>query len=100
MLKHIVLFSFKDAKRASNIEDVKKIKQDLEILPQKIEGLISLHVVIEPESSSNRDLMLECVLTDKEALSYYATHPEHVKVSQQIGEIMENRTVIDYFLEH
>ena len=31
MLKHIVLFSFKDAKRASNIEDVKKIKQDLEI---------------------------------------------------------------------
>ncbi|MGN0114297.1 MAG: Dabb family protein, partial [Acutalibacteraceae bacterium] len=63
-------------------EDIKAgIKEGLEGLLGKIDGLVDIKVVTNGLSSSNADLMLDSTFVDEAALKAYATHPEHVKVA-------------------
>ena len=79
MLKHVILWTLKselsEAEKQSARENT---KAQLEALAGKIEGLVSIKVHIDGLSTSNVDMMLDSVFTDKEALARYAAHPLHV----------------------
>ncbi len=82
MVKHIILWNLKDEySQAEKQEIMKKIKQELEGLYGKIDGLIEIKVQITSLSSSNADLMLDSTFESESALKAYAIHPEHVKVA-------------------
>ena len=57
------------------------IKEGLEGLLGKIDGLVDIKVVTNGLSSSNADLMLDSTFVDEAALKTYASNPEHVKVA-------------------
>ncbi len=85
MVKHIILWTLKDSLSAEEKETAKKeIKEGLEGLKGRIEGLTDIHVYTDGLASSNTDIMLESVHTDRDALAFYAGHPLHVDVKDNI----------------
>ena len=95
MVKHIILWKLK---QESNTSEVKKnIKENLEALVGKIDGLIELKVQTECLLSSNVDIMLYSVLENEDALKAYAVHPEHVFVADTfVRPFTESRSCMDY----
>lgn len=85
MVKHIILWTLRDELTdQEKIAAKKAIKDGLEGLAGKIEGLESITVITDVLDSSNTDIMLESVHTDIEALKVYAEHPLHVNVKDNI----------------
>ena len=94
MIKHIVLFKFKDENK-----DVfmKQAKQELEDLVGKIEELKGMEIGINYLGDDKMpDLSLTSTFENKEGLKIYATHPEHLKVVDLIKPMAIGRWVVDY----
>ena len=98
MVKHIILWQLKDELSAEEKAEVKKgIKEGLEGLSGKIEGLLDIKVQIEGLTSSNADVMLDSSFTDEEALKGYAVHPAHVAVADgKVRPYTKTRVCMDY----
>ncbi|MBQ3099773.1 MAG: Dabb family protein [Clostridia bacterium] len=96
MVKHVILWTLKEE---INDKDAVKIaaKEALEALVEKIDGLVSLKVNIEPMASSNVDMMLDSEFVSQEALCSYAKHPEHVAVADTyVRPYTATRSCMDY----
>ena len=95
MVKHIILWKLKEENNTAEIKN--GIKQNLEGLLGKIDGLIEIKVQTECLESSNVDVMLYSVFETEEALKNYAVHPEHVKVADTfVRPYTAIRSCIDY----
>ena len=81
MVKHIILWTLKECDENEKAKIKKNIKENLEGLKGKIDGLVDIKVYIEGLPSSNADLMLDSTFINEEALKGYAVHPEHVAVA-------------------
>jgi len=94
MIVHIVMFAFKQENKTQNL---KKAKDMLEALQGKVPSLLSMEVGLDfMQSERSFDLVLTSTFADKDALSAYATHPEHVEVVSFIKEVTEAAKVVDY----
>lgn len=98
MIKHIVMWKLKDyAKGAQKEENALKIKSDLEALKQKIEQIGEIEVGINiVDSEAAYDVVLYSVFANENKLEEYRVHPEHVKVADYIGKVVDKRVVVDY----
>ena len=97
MVRHIVMWNFKEEfTKEENIKNAQKIKAELEALPSKIEGIISLKVMISTQSSGNRAVVLNSLFTDENALKNYTIHPEHVRVGTIVRAALTDRAGADY----
>nr|WP_320013863.1 Dabb family protein [uncultured Desulfobacter sp.] len=98
MVKHIVFWTLKDsAEGRSAHQNAKEIKKKLEALNGRIPGLIKLEVGIDfGRTEASADVALYSELSDRDALNHYINHPEHVAVSDFVGKIRHDRTVVDY----
>lgn len=98
MVKHIILWQLKDEFTDSEKTDIKKgIKEGLEGLSGKIDGLIEIKVYCEGLPSSNADLMLYSVFESEDALKGYATHPAHVAVADgKVRPFTKTRLCLDF----
>ena len=79
MVRHIILWQIKDDADKASVK--KNVKEALEGLAGKIDGLLSVKVHINGLESSNADMMLETSFTDEAALKGYSVHPLHVKAA-------------------
>ena len=94
MIKHIVLFKFKDENKKAFM---KQAKQELEDLVEKIDELKGMEIGINYlGDNSMPDLSLTSTFENKEGLKIYATHPEHMKVVDLIKPMAIGRWVVDY----
>ncbi len=97
MVKHIILWKLKEENNTESVK--KKIKENLEGLLGKIDGLLEIKVQTECLASSNVDVMLYSVLENEDALKGYATHPDHVYVADTfVRPFTESRSCIDFEL--
>ena len=94
MIKHIVLFKFKEENKEVFM---KQAKQELENLVEKIDELKAMEVGINYlDNDEMPDLSLTASFENKEGLKVYATHPEHLKVIDLIKPMAIGRWVVDY----
>ncbi len=95
MVKHIILWKLKEE---NNTAEVKKgIKDGLEGLAGKIDGLVEIKVITECLPSSNVDVMLDSTFESEDALKGYAVHPEHVRVADTfVRPFTASRSCIDF----
>lgn len=97
MVHHIVLWNYNED---LSIQDRKEagavIKEKLENLKEKVDGVISIEVVTDGLSSGNRDIALISEFESSDALNAYQTHPAHVEAGTYIKKITCNRTCFDY----
>ncbi len=98
MVKHVLMFQFKDELTKEERKTLLSgIKTELEQLPGKIDGLLELQVQTEKLDTSNVDFLLDSTVVDKDALAFYANHPDHVKVlNELIRPNIKTRMCIDY----
>ena len=94
MVVHIVMFDFKEEKKAENIQ---KTKAMLEALPQKIETLNYMEVGIDfLHSERSYDLVLYSTFDTVDGLDAYRVHPEHLRVVEFIKSVTDSSKVVDY----
>ena len=98
MVKHIIIWNLKDElSDAEKQERNQLIKQGLESLIGKIDGLVEIKVITELLGSSTGDLMLDSTFESAEALKGYSTHPEHVKVAYStVRPYTAKRSCVDF----
>ncbi len=98
MVRHVILWTFREQYYAAQIEEMKKdIKKGLEGLKGQIPGLLQISVITDPLPSSNCDLMLDATFESEAALKEYADHPAHVAVAnERVRPFMASRTCMDY----
>jgi hypothetical protein len=97
MVKHIVLWSFKEEMEENERKEAAaKIKEGLEGLVGVVPGLRSASVVIAPISSSTHDLALITELDTEEDLKAYAVNPDHLKVASFVRSVTCNRAAMDF----
>ena len=96
MVKHVIIWTLNDD--VADKEAVKKgIKEGLEGLKGKIDGLIDIRVHINGLASSNTDLILDSSFESEEALKGYAVHPAHVDVANtKVRPFTKQRSCFDY----
>lgn len=98
MVRHVILWQLKDEISGLEKEIVKKgIKEGLEGLKGKIEGLVEIKVNENPLPSSNADVMLDSLFESADALKNYSTHPAHVEVANdKVRPYTKARTCMDF----
>ncbi len=98
MIKHIVMWKFKEsAEGATAQENVKKAKALLEGLVEHLPEIKELEAGVDFNRSERAfDLVLYSTFASKEDLDAYQIHPEHKKVAQFIGSVVEMGKVVDY----
>lgn len=98
MTKHIILWQLNDNLTEQEKLSVKReIKNDLEDLKGKIEGLVDIKVNIHPLPSSNCDLMLDSTFVDEAAYKGYVVHPLHVDIAQnKVKPVVKTRLCLDF----
>ena len=93
MIKHVVMWKFKEENKAENL---KKAKEMLLALPAIIGELKKMEVYFDITGSDmSMDMMLDTEFLSVEDMKAYAVHPEHLKVSAFIRSVIESRVVLD-----
>jgi len=99
MVKHIVMWTLAEfAEGKSKEENVQEIKDQLEGLKDLIQEIQSLEVGINFNITEDAyDLVLVTEFSDKEALTRYQDHPEHIRVRDFLRTVRLKHTVVDYY---
>ncbi|MBN2165498.1 MAG: Dabb family protein [Marinilabiliaceae bacterium] len=99
MVKHIVLFKFKDFRTAQEkLEKLNEVKHALLSLTDKIECLLSVEVGLNNNPNETFDLALTTSFNSFEDIDIYAKHPDHLEVAKLIAPIKADRACVDYIM--
>jgi len=94
MMKHIVMFDFKNENKQENLE---KAKMMLEALVESIPTLKGMEVGINFSAEERAmDLSLYSTFEEQAGLEAYATHPAHLEVVEFIKSVATASKVSDY----
>jgi len=97
MIKHIVLWNFKQSLAAEEKEvAAERMKKELEAIKSLVPGTIEIQVVKNEMDSSNCDIALISTFESKEALDQYQGHPKHLEAKDFIVGVVERRVCLDY----
>lgn len=97
MIRHIVMWRVRGDTPAERLSALNRVKTSFEGLRGRIPGMSHLEVGLD---HSQVDYACDAVLvTDfdsQEALEAYASHPEHLRVRQELGDLRTARFQVDY----
>ncbi len=93
MIKHVVLWRFKEEGKEANMAHAREL---LLALPALIPEIKKMKVYCDiTHSEMSYDLMLDTEFDSVESLNTYIVHPEHKKVSAFVRSVIENRVSLD-----
>ena len=96
MIKHIVLFDFKDENKEENIQ---KAKEMLLSLMESVPSLKKMEVGINfSKEERAMDLSIYTEFDDVLGLEEYAIHPKHLEVVAFIKTVVTSSKVSDYII--
>ena len=96
MVKHIVMFTFKEENKQ---EHLRQAKMMLEALLISVPTLKKMEVGINFSAEERAmDLSLYSEFDNIEGLALYANHPEHLEVVHFIKSVASASKVVDYTL--
>ena len=94
MIKHIVMWKFKDE---VGEDDKAEMKSRLEALKGVVPSLIDIEVGMDVVGSdASKDMVLYSEFNSMDDLKAYAVHPEHLKVVEFVKPLVCERHVVDY----
>jgi hypothetical protein len=99
MIKHIVMWSVRGEDTAKRQRNVALLKAEFESLRGRVPGLLHLEIGVDFSRIDYAcDVVLVSEFENREALAAYASHPEHVRVKQALGDMRTARHQVDYEL--
>lgn len=97
MIRHIVMWNVRGATRAEKQANIGKLQAAFHGLRGRIPGLLHLEVGVDESAIDYAcDVVLVSDFASREALAAYATHPEHLRVRQELGDLRIARHQVDY----
>ncbi|MDW7745687.1 Dabb family protein [Halomonas sp.] len=97
IMKHVVMWDVKGETDQERQQHIEVLKTAFEGLRGKIPGLRKIEVGVD---ISNIDYACDVVLYSEfeslDALEGYASHPEHLRVRQELGDMRIARHQVDY----
>lgn len=98
MIKHIVMWKLYDQAEGHTAEENFAIARDgLIALTKTIPVIREIDIFRNAKpDEKNMDMVLVSSFDSLEELSYYAGHPDHLKIGAFIGKIAFQRAAIDY----
>jgi quinol monooxygenase YgiN len=100
VIKHIVMWNVRgdtDAERSANS---RVLQRAFEGLRGRIPGLLRLEVGVDHSQIDYAcDVVLYSEFESQAALDAYASHPEHLRVRQSLGDLRTARHQVDYVAE-
>jgi Stress responsive A/B Barrel Domain len=96
-IKHIVMWRLRGETPAERAAARIKVKTLFEGLKGRIDGLTHIEVGLDvSEVDYACDVVLLSEFTHSAALKAYATHPEHLRVREELGDLRIGRFQVDY----
>lgn len=98
MIKHIVMWNVRGETPEQKAEAANLVKRAFEGLNGKIPGMSKLEIGIDVSRIDYAcDVVLYSEFESHEALKAYATHPEHLRVRDELAGVRTSRHQVDYF---
>jgi len=97
MVKHIVMWNVKGQTRQERRAAALDIKQRFERLQGVVPGLLHLEVGLDISGVDYAcDMVLYSEFDSEASLKAYATHPDHLAIRQELGDVRIARYQVDY----
>jgi heme-degrading monooxygenase HmoA len=97
MIRHIVMWNVRGETGEAKAANVARLRASFHSLRGRVPGL--LHIEVGADTSGAEyacDVVLVSEFESQAALDAYATHPEHLRVKNEIGEMRIARHQVDY----
>lgn len=97
MVKHIVMWNIRGPSEGERVLSIARVKTAFEALRGKIPGLLHLEIGVDRSGVDYAcDVVLYSEFEDQAALDAYASHPEHLRVRQELEGLRVARHQVDY----
>ena len=97
MIKHIVMWNVRGATPEERRNTLRFLKSRFEGLRGRIPGLLRLEVGVDTSRIDYAcDVVLYSEFESQHALDAYATHPEHLRVRDELDGLRVARHQVDY----
>lgn len=97
MIRHIVMWNVRGETPAEKTRGITRLQRSFESLRGRIPGLLHLEIGVD---SSRVDYACDVVLysefESQAALDAYGTHPEHLRVKNEVADLRIARYQVDY----
>ncbi|WP_370565527.1 Dabb family protein [Cupriavidus sp. UME77] len=97
IVKHIVMWNLRGETEVDKQDAVARLKLAFEGLRGRIPGMRHLEVGVDSSKVNYAcDVVLYSEFESQSALEGYATHPEHLRVKEELGDLRIARHQVDY----
>ncbi|MFC5496041.1 Dabb family protein [Caenimonas terrae] len=97
MIKHIVMWNLRGDTPAAKARAIAQLQCSFASLRGRIPGLLHLEVGVDSSGADYAcDVVLYSEFESQAALDAYATHPEHLRVKQELGDLRIARYQVDF----
>ena len=97
MIKHIVMWNVRGDTPAEKAQGIARLQRSFESLRGRIPGLLHLEIGVDSSGIDYAcDVVLYSEFESQAALDAYGTHPEHVRVKNEVADLRIARHQVDY----
>lgn len=97
MHKHIVMWNLRADSQEQRSQAAQLVKRKFEGLRGRIPGMLHLEVGVDASRVSYAcDVVLYSEFDSQQSLDAYATHPDHLRVRKELGDLRITRHQVDY----
>jgi hypothetical protein len=98
LIKHIVFWRLNDSAYGNDKKaNAQILKDKLLAMEGKVNGLLKVEVGLDFSNEKDScDVALYSEFENKEALHQYQIHPDHEAIKKWLGEVRNERRVVDY----
>lgn len=97
MIRHIVMWRLAGESADEQRQARERVKQAFETLRGRIPGMRDIEIGIDLSAAAYAcDVVLVADFESQQALDGYATHPEHLRVREELAALRIARHQVDY----
>jgi hypothetical protein len=97
LIRHIVMWNVRGDTPSEKAANVGRLKRSFDSLRGRVPGLLHLEIGADTSRVDYAcDVVLFSVFESQAALDAYASHPEHLRVKQEVGDLRVARYQVDY----
>jgi quinol monooxygenase YgiN len=97
VIRHIVMWKVRGTTPDEKAANIESLQRSFHSLRGRVPGLLHLEVGVDHSGVDYAcDVVLVSEFESQAALEAYASHPEHLRVKQEVGDMRTHRYQVDY----
>jgi hypothetical protein len=97
VIRHIVMWNVRGDTREEKQANIERLQRSFHSLRGRVPGLLHLEIGVDASRIDYAcDVVLVSDFASRAALQAYATHPEHLRVKAELGDMRTHRHQVDY----